>query len=174
MRGFMGSARGTGVLLAVAVSAYVSASCGSSGTGPSTNGDLHLSLKANGTTVEYTVQASLYAAFSNSGNQYNALITGYNAVGGVGLQIFSDSAIGVGSYSGYDISNGALKGIIIGYTDASNVSYVTGAQQQVVGTIAITSMTSTRVAGTFSGTVSATGHPDITITDGEFVVQRAN
>jgi len=43
-----------------------------------------------------------------------------------------------------------------------------------VTSITITEITSTSVKGTFSGTVKASGKSDISITNGEFYVWRAN
>lgn len=176
MRRFLGTARGAGAVLAVVVVGFVNTSCGSNATGPSLSGNLDLQFKANGTTVDFTTQGSLVAAFADTAGQYDALITGYDATSGLGLVIFDGSPITTATYPAFTLNAGSGKafGVQISYYD-SHGSYGSGNQNPDNATVTITSLTSTRVQGTFSGTVSAaSGGAAIAITDGKFVVQRVN
>ncbi len=176
MHTIRGAVRSVATVIAVLLSAGTIASCGSSGTGPSFTGNLFLQFKANGTPVDFTVQASLMASFADTGSQHDALISGYDATSGLSLVVFDGAAITTGTYSGYTLDTGAgfVKGVLITYYD-SHGSYGSGNQNPVNAIVTITSITSTRVQGTFTGTVSpAAGTPAVAITDGQFVVQRAN
>lgn len=130
----------------------------------------------DGKTIEFTTQASLVAAFSSSGTtvkQYNALFTGYNSNSNMGLQIFDGNAITTGTYTGYTIVNSAVVGVLIGYQDTSGTLYTQGTTNSDA-VITISEMTTSTVKGTFSGTLKATGKSDISVTNGQFYVWRAN
>jgi hypothetical protein len=156
---------------ALLVSIAVMAACGGSDKNPTGPGGstYYLRFKANGTQVNFTAQASLYAAFAQAGAQYNMIGTGYTATSNSNIQVYNNSPVVVGTYSGYNINGGALVGALVGYQDDGGVSYTNQS-----ATITISEITSTTVRGTFSGVVEANGHPDITITNGEFRLQRAN
>ncbi len=156
------------------LSAVVLASCGGSdGTGPS-GAELYLKFKANGTLVEYTNAASLFASFSTTSGQSNLVISGFDATSNANLQIFDDHMVTTGTHTGFDAVNSAIVGVIIGYQDSSGVDYVADGTNPSDATIVITDITSTRVSGTFFGVLKASGHADLAITEGQFVVQRIN
>jgi hypothetical protein len=158
--------------LVLALACLAGCSSSNSTTGPSGN-SYYLRFKANGTQVEFTSEPSLIGAFAQSGIQYNGLFTGYDANSNMSLQVFDGAAITQKSYSGYDITGGALVGVLLTYQTTGGVVYGSGG----VGTdavITITELSQTAVKGTFTGTMKASGHPNLSITQGEFVVHRAN
>lgn len=139
----------------------------------STQGGYLMKFDVNGKTVEFTGQASLVAAFSNTGNQYLGVFTGYDANSNMGLQVYDNKAIVPGTFSGYTISNSAIVGVLIGYQDTSGTQYTQGTTNSDA-VITISELTATTVRGTFSGTLKAAGKSDISVTNGQFYVWRAN
>lgn len=133
----------------------------------------YVRFNANGQKVEYTIHNSLVAAFGQSGIQFNAVFTGYDATSNISLQVFDNKAIVSDTFTGYSLSGSSFVGALIGYQDKTGTLYTQGAVTPN-STITITELTSAAVRGTFSGTVKATGKPDISITGGEFYVWRAN
>lgn len=128
----------------------------------------------NGKTVEFTTQASLVAAFSNTGSQYLGVFTGYDANSNMSLSVFDNKAIVPGTFSGYSVSNGALVGILITYQDDSGTVYVQSTTTSSDAVINISEITATTVRGTFSGTLETSGKQTISVTNGQFFVWRAN
>lgn len=145
---------------------------GSDSTGPDGDG-LYLRFKINGTQVSYTDQSSLYYSASQAGGQHIAVITGFDATTNANVQVYSGSAIGEDTYSGYSVVGTALTGALIGYENASGVVYSTGGGQIQV-TVTISHLDATRARGTFSGLMRSAGQPDLQVTEGEFHVQRLN
>lgn len=139
----------------------------------STQGGYLMKFDVNGKTVEFTGQASLVAAFSNSGNQYLGVFTGYDATSNMSLQVYDNKTIVPGSFSGYTAANGALTGILITYQDQSGTVY-SSATTNSDAVITISEITNTTVRGTFSGTMKSAGKPDISVTNGQFYVWRAS
>lgn len=129
--------------------------------------------KANGTQVVLNQQASLVAAFAQSGNIYNAVFNGSDGVSIAILQVYDNKAISSTTFSGYNLVGGSIVGALISYDDATGTGYMQGAGNSDA-TVTISEITEKTVRGTFSGTLTATGKPDIAITDGEFYVWRAN
>ena len=138
-----------------------------------TQGGYLMKFDVNGQTVEYTNQASLIAAFSSAATQYNALVTGYDANSNAGLQIFDDKAITTGTYSGYTIAGSAVVGVLIHYQEPGGTLYTQGTTNSDA-VITISEITATTVRGTFSGTLKTAGKSDISVTNGQFYVWRAN
>ncbi len=135
--------------------------------------EYYVRFNANGQKLEFTLQGAVLAAFGQSGNQYNAAFTGGNTNSNVSLQVFDNKAITTATYSRYVLTGSAFIGAIIGYQDNSGTLFTQGAVNPNTS-ITISAITSTTVKGTFSGTVKAAGKPDISITNGEFYVWRAN
>jgi hypothetical protein len=160
-------------LLPLFVLGSLAAGCGSS-TGPTGNNGHFLRFDANGSQVNFTAEASLIAAFAHAGNEFNALMTGYDATSNASLQVFDGAAVTTKRYGGYDIVGGALVGVLITYQPSQGVVYSSIATATSDAVITITDMTATEVKGTFSGTLQANGHPDIVVTNGEFSLNRAN
>lgn len=158
-------------VLGLAFSILVLSSC--STTNSKNNGGYVMRFKANGNTVEFTVQASLTAAFGQSSNQYNGLFTGYDANSDISLQVFDDKTISESTYTGYTIVGSAVIGTLISYQDDTGTVYTQGSGSSDA-TVSITQITSKTVRGTFSGTLKASGKPDMAITGGQFYVWRAN
>lgn len=154
------------------VAGMVAGCGGSDSTGPDGDG-LYLRFKLNGTQVSYTNPSTLYITMSNSGGQYLAVITGYDATTNANVQVYSGSAIGEETYSGYSVVGTALTGALIGYENASGVVYSTGGGQIQVS-VTISHLDATRARGTFTGLLRSAGQPDLQVTDGEFHVQRLN
>lgn len=149
--------------------------CGSSTEpGGNGNGQYYMRFRANGTLVEFTQQASLLAASSQSGTQYVMVISGFNANSNFSISLFDNAAITAKTYTGYpNLVTGGVNGALFAYEDDNGVVYSGGA-----GTInhsaTLTEITSSTVRGTFQGTVKGGGGPDVSITSGEFYVQRVN
>src|SRR5689334_7840539 len=128
------------------------AGCSSSSTGPTASGH-YLRFDANGSQVNFTVDASLVAAFAHAGNEYNALMTGFDANSNASLQIFDGAAVTTKRYAAYQITGGALVGVLITYQPSPGVVYSSIATETSDAVITVTEMTATEVKGTFSGTL---------------------
>jgi hypothetical protein len=165
-RSMKGTKRGMGIVL---LCGLLLTACGGSSTGPS-GGSYYLRFTANGTLVNFTAQPSLLAAFGQSGSQYNALITGFDASSNASVQLFDGTPITPKSYSGYTLVGNAFVGVLLTYQDAAGIVYSSGS----TGTAAVTQLTATTVTGTFSGTLQASGHPNLPVINGQFYVKRAN
>ena len=135
-------------------------------------GQYYMRFKANGTTVEFKVQASLVAAFGHAENVYNAVFTGYDAESNISIQVHDGKAIEEKNYSGYILSGSAFVGALIAYKDKAGTVYTQGVPGNA--SITVSEITATEVRGTFSGTLKATGKDDVIITEGEFFVKRLN
>jgi len=149
--------------------AFFIASCGGGTTGPN-NSTYFVRFKANGSQVEFTNPVALAAGFGHSGTQYNMLVTGFDATSNANIQVFDGSAISAKTYSGYGVVGSAFVGSLIGYQPPGGPVYASNATV----TVTITGLSATTVSGTFEGTVSATGHANIQVTEGEFSVKRSN
>ncbi|MBW8324114.1 MAG: hypothetical protein K0M50_05060 [Prolixibacteraceae bacterium] len=136
-------------------------------------GDYVIRFKANGTPVEFSVQASLVAAFGKSGTQHNASFSGGDTNSNISLQVFDNKEIATATFSGYTLSGNTFVGALIGYSDKTGTLYTQGSVNPNA-TITITEINAGAVRGTFSGTLKASGKPDIVLTQGEFFVWRAN
>jgi hypothetical protein len=135
--------------------------------------EYYVRFNANGEKIEFTVQGAVVAAFGQSGSQYNAVFTGYDANTNISLQVYDNKSIAPATFTGYTLSGSNFVGALIGYQDKTGTLYTQGATNPN-SIITITEITSAAVRGTFSGTVKATGKSDISITNGEFYVWRAN
>jgi len=156
-------------------SAALVASCGGgSATGPFTD-DLFMSLQVNGTLYEYSLDGGLLAAFAGGGSNYSLSITGTDAgTDRVTLQAFDTSPVAVGTYTGFTVTTG-VEGALMTFHDPSGVDYdVDVSIPGTVATIAITEISTSQITGTFTATLGATGHSNITITEGSFRVARVN
>jgi hypothetical protein len=136
-------------------------------------GSFLIQFKVDGTLVEYTSQSSLMAVFAHSGAQYNAVFSGYDELSNINLSVYYNKEITSGTYSGYTLAGSAIVGSLISYQDKSGTNY-TQASVNSDASITISEITATTVKGFFSGTLLASGKPDIVITNGEFFVWRAN
>lgn len=130
-----------------------------------------MSFTANGTKVEYTLEGALVATFSNAGQQYVGIFSGYDTNTNMNLQVYDNTDISEKDYSGYTTVNTELVGVLMGYQDNSSTLYSKGGGDVVVN---VSSITDTSVSGTFSGTLKAAGKPDMVIADGKFTVKRIN
>lgn len=131
-----------------------------------------LRCKINGAQIEFTQEATLTASFAQSGEQHNGLFTGYDETANVSLQVFDGKSITEGTYTAFTLSGSIFVGALIGYSDNGTLYSPDALNSDVVITIA--EMTSTTVRGTFSGTLGASGKPDVKLTQGEFLVKRFN
>jgi hypothetical protein len=143
----------------------------SDSTGP--DDDLYLRFLADGALVEFTDRFSLIATFDNGGQPY-LVITGFDATSSAGLQVYHTQQITLGTYSGYELQAGGLAGVVIHYDPPGGVLHQTDTSGPVDATVTITEITGSRVRGTFSATISASGHADLAITEGAFSVARTN
>ena len=132
-----------------------------------------ITFKANGSLVELKLQGSLVAAFAQAGTVFNGVFTGSDGVSSVSLQVYDNKTISETTYSEYQIVGTSVIGSLINYNMADGTGYSQGSVNPNV-TIMVTEITDTTVRGNFNATVKATGKPDISITDGEFFIWRAN
>ena len=130
-----------------------------------------MSFMANGEKVVYTLQAALVATFSNTGDQYTGAFVGSDSNSNMELQVFDNQDISKKAYVGYTTSGTILVGVLMSYTDRIGTLYSQAGENVVV---TITSIAYASVSGTFSGTLKASGKPDMAITDGKFTVKRIN
>ena len=147
------------------------AGCKSS-TGPSSS-TYSATFSANGSTVQYTTQSSLLAAFAQASTQYDCIVSAFDASSSLSLQMYDGSAITAKAYSGYNVVGGALVGVLVVYQDAAGVVYRSGGVT-TDALITVTQITSTTIRGTFQGTVKSAGHANVVIANGTFYVKRAN
>lgn len=75
-----------------------------------TGSEYYVRFNANGQKVEYTIHNSLVAAFGQSGIQYNAVFTGYDATSNISLQVFDNKAIAPATFTGYSLSGSTFIG----------------------------------------------------------------
>ncbi len=136
------------------------------------DGSYRVKFKANGTTVEFNSQFTSTASFGQSGNQYVAVFTGYDAESNISIQVHDGKAIEAKNYSGYVSTGSGFSGALIAYKDKAGTVYTQGVPGNA--SITVSEITATEVRGTFSGTLKATGKDDVMITDGEFFVKRLN
>jgi hypothetical protein len=69
---------------------------------------------ANGTLIEYTNQLVLIAGFGQATGIYTGTVSGANDLSSnIGLQIYNNSPIVEGIYSGYGIIDNTVVGVII-------------------------------------------------------------
>lgn len=102
------------------------------------------------------------------------MITGYDPTSNSSVQIYHNATIGTGTYSGYtvDVTTGTLKGVVMHYQDATGTLYQP--KSPIADVVTITGITAETVRGTFNGRLSASGKPDLIVTNGSFFVPRFN
>jgi hypothetical protein len=139
-------------------------------------GQYYFRFSANGTMVEFNHQLLLTAGFGQSPPIYAATASGANdATTNISLIIYNNGPIVADVYSGYDIVEGEVIGVIIAYLDKkTGVVFGSGGGPDVDATVEITELTATYMKGKFNGTVVASGQDDIAITNGSFYVRRVN
>ena len=150
-------------------------SCGGdAGAGPF-DGSLFMKLRVDGTLYEYSLAGGLLAAFAGGGTNYNLSISGNDAGATfVVLQAFDTAPVTTGTYTGFTITTG-VEGALMTFHDPSGVDYdVDVGIPGTVATITITEISANQVAGTFTATLGATGHANVSVTEGSFRVARAN
>ncbi|HKI88557.1 MAG TPA: hypothetical protein VKA38_05970 [Draconibacterium sp.] len=134
-------------------------------------GKYEMSFKANGASVKYDTENALVATFNQTNNQYIAIFSGYDTNSNMNLSVYDDKAISETNYSGYTVSGIVTTGVLMGYQDDSGTLYT---QPGADVAIRVSSISASAVSGTFSGTLKATGKPDMVITDGKFNLKRLN
>lgn len=137
-------------------------------------GEFYMRFKANGTLVEYTNQLGLSAGFAQSGNQHVGTISGWNdASSNFSLLLYNLSPISETTYSGYAVSVDGTVGVLFAHKEKeSGTVFSSGVTPDYDARVTLLQLTETGVKGTFSGTIRAAGHPDISISEGEFFVKR--
>lgn len=157
--------------LLLLLGATLVAACDSGGTDDPDAGEYFVRFSAGETPISFTRQGSIVGTFAQSGNQHNAIFTGYDETTGIHLQIYDREAVTEQTYSGYGFETDAVVGVLIGYYNADG-SYASGASPTEETRVVVSEITETSVRGTFQGTVKADGLPDLALTEGEFFVQR--
>jgi hypothetical protein len=138
------------------------------------SGEYFMRFKANGASVEYINQLGLSASFAQSGNQYFLTISGWNdASSNFSLLLYNLAPITENTYSGYTVSVDGTVGVLFAHKEKeSGAVFSSGVTADYDARVTLSEITGTGVKGTFSGTVKASGHPDITISEGSFFVKR--
>lgn len=158
------------LVLGLVILAMVFSSCKKEDAGPE---EYVMKFKANGAPVVLNVRGSLVAAFAQAGTVFNGVFTGSDNVSSISLQVYDNKTISATTYSGYKLVGSAIVGALISYNDAKGTPYTQGSVNPDAS-VTISEITETTVRGTFSGTLKSAGNPDISITEGEFYVWRAN
>jgi len=167
------SRKAIALILGFAVLSIALAACKDDDDGGTKTDDYAFRFKANGSQIELKLQGGLVAAFSQSGTIYNGVFTGSDGVSSITLQVFDNKTISEKTFSGYTIVGSSVIGALINYNAADGTGYSQGSVDPDA-TVIVTEITETTVRGNFHATVKATGKTDISITDGEFYVWRAN
>ena len=134
-------------------------------------GNYEMTFNANGTQIKYNTDNAVVATFSQTGEQYVGIFSGYDANSNMGLSVYDNKQISESDYTGFTASGMATVGALIGYQDDSGTLYSQAGNDV---DIKISSITSDSVSGTFSGTLTATGKPNMVITEGKFTLKRLN
>lgn len=133
--------------------------------------------KVDGTVREFKGQGDIEAFVFDIGVTKYASLLGESGIEEILLQIYDDAPITTTTYSGFIDADGgdqaALEGVIINYINPSGSAFSTTVTNTHVGTITITKLTSTEMAGTFSASLR---NPEIenevvSVTEGEFLVK---
>ena len=153
--------------------------CGGDSTGPDSGqnqgGEFYVRFRANGTQVVFNLPNNELATFDKIGSEFHFGTSGAAANGNnISLAVFDVAAITTASYVGLTTVNSSG-----GYRLAEILYTVGGVQYENTDAnqdhrITITEITPTTVKGTFSGTMKASGRPNISITNGEFYTKRIN
>ena len=129
--------------------------------------------KANSTQQEFAAGGGQTATFTLDDNQHIGLIVGSDGSRTMALKVYDTEAIAVAVYRQFEPKDDAFTGSLIAYQDESGTEYTQGAVIPDIH-VRITEITSTSVSGTFGGTLKADGKPDLSITEGEFLVRRSD
>ncbi len=137
-------------------------------------GEYYIRFEANGNKVEYNNQISLTAGFGQSGNQYVGTVSGWNdASSNITLILYDIEPITESTYSGYTASINGVMGVVFSYKEKeSGAVFSSGVAADHDARITLSEITETGVRGTFGGTITTAGQPDINITEGSFFVKR--
>lgn len=159
------------ILVVLVSGAFLFESCSKDEETP---GEYYMRFKANGTLAEYTNQLGLAASFAQSGNQYFLTISGWNdASTNFSVVLYNLAPISESTYSGYVASVDGTVGVLFAHKEKeSGAVFSSGVTADYDARVTLSEITETGVKGTFSGTVKASGHSDISITEGEFFVKR--
>lgn len=131
-------------------------------------------MKVNSVDKRFNDQTNLFGFVGLNGNQYSMLIASGNGLEMVGIQVLDDEDITTKTYAGLtlDQSGNFMQGIVLSFTDEASVDFSTD-QNNAQGAVTITTINSTEIGGTFSGTLrNPLDGATLQITDGEFLVRR--
>jgi len=156
-------------LVVALVVSLLTASCGGGGTGPGGEGDLFMRFRANGVLHEETSETALFAYVYPATGNNSVVITTVTGTWHLSISIYDDDAIGSGTHT--HASSNSL-GPIVSFTSATGVDYATEIDSDAV--VTITTLTDTRIGGTFTATVVESGQPDVSLTEGSFMTTRFN
>ena len=170
--------RTTAAWFTVGVAALIATACKSStdagDSQQTSSGTYYVRFKANGAQIDYSSDTWVNAAIAKTGPEYffvgASTPAGSVGEGSMSVSVFDPSPITTTTYSGGLTPVGTT-----GAYTLPQLSYVTGSSTYTSSNdarITLTEITSTTVKGTFQGTVSTTGKPSISITNGEFFAKR--
>jgi hypothetical protein len=135
--------------------------------------------KVDGNLREFKDQRGLDAIVFGIGATNYASLLGESGMEEILLQIYDDAPITTTTYTGFNDADGgdqtALEGVIINYINPSGSAFSTTVTNTHVGTITVTKLTSTEIAGTFSASLRNPENETeiVSITEGEFLVKLA-
>jgi hypothetical protein len=132
--------------------------------------------KVNGTLVQFATSAESYGVFvaghcSERVSLQVAAWESWDTASRLGLRVSSGEDLGLGSYS-IALGPDPTVRIHLYYRDAQGIDYFAGPVVPDDATVVISYIGPSTIEGTFFGVLKAVGHPDVTITDGEFTVRR--
>lgn len=167
------------VLFGVALVFVVDGCSKKKGDAPS-SGDYYFKFSAG--NQSFTYDGNSYASFSNSDGLFLVGIGGFKdmAVGNenvASVLVGSTDAIAQSSYSGlvYPAGGGNSPAVFLTWIDGNGKTFGSLYQDNTTNTVTITQLTSTSVAGKFSGKIYDVSSPGAAINySGEFFVKRMN
>jgi hypothetical protein len=131
----------------------------------------------SGTTETFAVRVQVTKNPGNpDGFEYGIGLTAFNAdavkADDIGVYVYSHSPIVAGTYKfAYPPSNANTSSSFLSYAvNPSDFDYIPDETKSDPSTIVITSMTSSNIQGTFSGTLKGTDDRAVTIVNGKFNV----
>jgi len=136
-------------------------------------GQYYIKFKVDGVWQEMKTQNTLMGIIGQSGDQHAMAIDGYSQGGAnTNILVMDDKEITTGVYSDFEIFPTFQRGVIIAWTNENGYTFNTTYQNKL-GSVNITSITSSEIRGTFSGElIDLVSQDEVTVTEGEFFVKR--
>ncbi|MBI1194000.1 MAG: hypothetical protein GC205_12645 [Bacteroidetes bacterium] len=131
--------------------------------------EYYMRFRANGVSIEYV--QNTFAVFNNTSGLSNASFSGSTIESNMVLQIFWPDTITEGTYTITPGPGSFIPAALFGYAVEGGLLFSSG-NTGGDAVINLTEIGPDYARGTFSGVVTETGEPDISITDGVFYLQQ--